>query len=205
MADPITSVTEYLREFPGIGPRAARRIAYWLVHRERGWVEAFARAVLEARKTVVRCTRCMRLFPAGPQTQRLCAYCADGSRDPRLLLVVEKDVDLENVERTGVYKGQYFVLGGTTSPLERDPVGKVRLRELDTLLSSADAGVEEIILALSATTEGEDTVQVLREHLAPTLVTRSLKVSVLGRGLSTGTELEYVDTDTMKSALLGRS
>jgi recombination protein RecR len=204
MHDKLTTLTELLRELPGIGPRQARRLAYWFVRRERGWVEGFAKALVDARREVKTCVLCMRLFPSERETDR-CPICANPHRDAQTLLVVEKDVDLENIEKTGTYKGRYFVLGGTTSPLDKEPERKVRIRELTKRLTSTDEAVTELILALSATTEGEDTVTYLRDQLGGMCTEHSIKISILGRGLSTGTELEYVDADTLRSALKGRA
>jgi recombination protein RecR len=120
-------------------------------------------------------------------------------------MLVEKDVDLENIERTGVYKGLYFVLGGTASVLDKEPEKKVRVRSLHKRISSSSPPLTEIIFALSATTEGEDTVAYLKEQIQPLVATQGIKLTLLGRGLSTGTELEYVDADTFASALRGRA
>ncbi len=204
MSDSISQLTELLRELPGIGPRQARRLAFYLVRRDAGWVTRFANTVLEARKATATCTSCMRLYPIVPGSSR-CQLCASQARDRHTLMLVEKDVDLENVERTGTYRGLYFVLGGTTSPLDRTPEKSVRLHELEKRIE--DPTLEEVIFACSATTEGEDTVLFIRERLTQTesVKGRTLRFTVLGRGLSTGTELEYVDTDTMQNALRGRS
>lgn len=204
MHDKLTTLTELLRELPGIGPRQARRLAYWFVRRERGWVEGFAKALVDARREVKTCVLCMRLFPSHEETER-CPICANPHRETQTLLVVEKDVDLENIEKTGTYKGRYFVLGGTTSPLDKEPERKVRIRELLHRLTLTEEPVQELILALSATTEGEDTVLFIKDQLGAVCLERSIKLSILGRGLSTGTELEYVDADTLRSALKGRS
>jgi recombination protein RecR len=200
--DQLTKLTELLRELPGIGPRQARRLALYLVRRDRNWVATFARTLTEARSEVRTCTKCMRLFPAREHSD-ICSICSSSSRDASLLLLVEKDVDLENIERTGAYNGLYFVLGGTTSLLDKKPESSIRLNELTKRLS--DTAVQEVVLALSATTEGDDTVAFLRERMADLLSNRNLAVTLLGRGLSTGTELEYVDQSTMQSALEGRS
>ncbi len=204
MHDTLTELTELLRELPGIGPRQARRLAYWFVRRDRGWVESFARTLREARHDIKTCAFCMRLFPATTAGDR-CAICANPHRDTHTLLVVEKDVDLENIERTGAYKGRYFVLGGTASMLDKEPEKYIRVAALERVLRAPESDLEEVILALSATTEGEDTAQLLRERMASVFDAHGLRVTVLGRGLSTGTELEYVDTDTLTNALRGRS
>lgn len=201
MDDTITQLTELLRELPGIGPRQARRLAFYLVRRERTWVERLARTLTDARKETATCTSCMRLFPRHSDTAR-CALCGSAARDKHTLMLVEKDVDLENIERTGTYRGLYFVLGGTTSPLDTHPEKRVRLKEL--VARVGDPALEEIIFACSATTEGEDTVALVKEKIEEALTGRALRLTLLGRGLSTGTELEYVDTDTMQNALRGR-
>lgn len=205
MTDHLTTLTDTLRELPGIGPRQARRLAHWLVRRDVAWVEHLARTLIEARRTVHTCTYCMRLFPTpNEQVTALCAICRNAARDERLLLVVERDVDLENIERTGTYTGRYFVLGGTVSLLDKEPEHMVRIGALERLLTDPTCAARELILALSATTEGEDTVAYLRERIEPLLTHHHIVLSTLARGLSTGTELEYVDADTMRNALTGR-
>jgi recombination protein RecR len=203
MHDAINTLTDLLRELPGIGPRQARRLAFWFVRRERGWVERFAESLVRARSEIASCSTCMRLFPSDHGTTA-CAICRNQERDQHTLLIVEKDMDLENIERTGVYRGRYFVLGGTTSPLDKEPERKVRIRELLALIDREQGRITEVIFALSATTEGEDTVAFLTDQLRPRAAEHSFTLTLLGRGLSTGTELEYVDRDTLKSALDGR-
>jgi recombination protein RecR len=146
----------------------------------------------------------MRLFEPGRAGVEICNICDSATREAGTLMVVEKDVDVENIERTGAYKGLYFVLGGTASLVDKDPERFVRIKELITRISNTTKPVQELIMALSATTEGEDTEAYVRERIASHVEKKSIRVSVLGRGLSTGTELEYVDADTMKSALIGR-
>jgi len=204
MSAVLHELTELLRELPGIGPRQARRLALWLVRKDSTWVSRLARTLVDARKGVQGCSLCMRLFEPGRAGITACALCENDTREVGTLMVVEKDVDVENIERTGAYKGLYFVLGGTASLVDKDPERFVRIKELIARLSHAKKPVQEIILALSATTEGEDTEAYVRERIAPVIEKNAVRVSVLGRGLSTGTELEYVDADTMKSALTGR-
>ena len=204
MSTILHELTELLRELPGIGPRQARRLALWLVRKDPTWVSRLARTLVDARKGVQGCSLCMRLFEPARAGIKNCDICENSSRETATLMVVEKDVDMENVERTGAYRGLYFVLGGTTSLLDKEPERFVRVKELTARLSNTDKPVQELILALSATTEGEDTEAYVRERIASVLEKNTIRVSVLGRGLSTGTELEYVDADTMKSALQGR-
>lgn len=168
-------------------------------------METFARSILEARKGIHTCPMCTRLYEAGPHDSGTCRTCEDTSRDAGLLLIVEKDVDLENIERTGTYRGLYFVLGGTTGPLDKQPEKHIRIDGLIRRLREPATPVREVIFALSATTEGEDTAAYVRERIERTLPQHTFKLSELGRGLSTGTELEYVDADTMRSALERRT
>jgi recombination protein RecR len=200
--DGLTQLAELLREFPGIGPRQARRLAFYLVRRDRNWVDSFAKTLLTAKSEVRTCTSCMRLFPATGDAVD-CNICTNPSRDTAMLLLVEKDVDLENIERTGAYSGLYFVVGGTTSALDKDPARSIRLRELEQRIKNSD--LREVVLALSATTEGDETATFLRDHIETKVDTKTVTITHLGRGLSTGTELEYVDKDTMRNALSGRN
>jgi len=204
MNDRLEQLTELLQELPGIGPRQARRLAFWFVRRDRQWVGRFAEALTKARSEVETCESCRRLFPAVDSSKQ-CSICANDARDGGELMIVERDVDLENVERTGAYRGKYFVLGGTTSPLDKEPEKKIRVRSLLQHLGNKDNSIQEVILALSATTEGEDTATYLEERLRPIMKEQNIKLSTLGRGLSTGTELEYVDKDTMTHALNSRN
>lgn len=203
MSSSLHELTELLRELPGIGPRQARRLALWLAERDRAWVDRLSTTLKELKRTVHTCTSCMHLFEP-VRGVRECTICSNQSREHSTLLIVEKDVDMENIERTGTYKGLYFILGGTTSLLDKRPEQRTRIVELEKRLQHTTNKIDEVVLALSATTEGEDTTAFLLERLAPLITKQSLKVTVLGRGLSTGTELEYVDVDTMKSALAGR-
>ncbi len=142
------------------------------------------------------CKECYRWFTKENKNS-LCPICADEHRDKQLLFVVEKDADIDNVERSG-YKGLYFVLGGIIPLASEEPEKHIRLREL-TKRAEAEKPAE-IILGLSATTEGDHTRQILAEKLQKT----NSKISSLGRGLSTGSELEYADPETIAQALGNR-
>ena len=168
-------------------------------------MNTFARSLLEARKGIHTCPMCTRLYEAGPHDTGTCRTCEDPSRDASMLLIVEKDVDLENIERTGTYRGLYFVLGGTTGPLDKQPEQRIRIEHLMRRLREPREPIKEVIFALSATTEGEDTSAYVREQIDRAYPQHSYTLSELGRGLSTGTELEYVDADTMRSALERRT
>ncbi len=202
VSDVLNNLTELLRELPGIGPRQARRLAHWFVRKDKRWVDKYCTTLISAQKSVFTCSKCQRLFQGSPNVKE-CALCADSQRDSTLLMLVEKDVDLENIERTGTYTGKYFILGGTTSLLDKDPEKRIRISTLLERLAE-DLDLREVIFALSATTEGEDTAAYVKQRIEATGRQPALVLSELGRGLSTGTELEYVDTETMKNALSGR-
>lgn len=141
---------------------------------------------------------CMRF--SSTNSQSLCSYCADVNRDDGLILVVEKDQDLMAVERAGTYRGRYFVLGGVITLSGK---GTIRERDLVRVVEQrSKTGLREIVLALSATSEGEHTADRVREILAP--LRGPLSLTELGRGLSTGAELEYADSMTLSAALRNR-
>jgi recombination protein RecR len=202
---PIEKLTEVFTKFPGIGPRQAKRFVYFLLTRDKNFLENLSSNLLSLKKNIKICDFCHRFFQSENNTSRLCKICADSHRDQHLLMVVEKDADLESVESSGVYSGRYFVLGGTVPILEDDPESKVRGRELVDLIEQQirENGLNEIILATSANPEGDSTHSYLLNILKP-FIDKGIKISTLGRGLSTGTELEYSDKDTIKSALENR-
>ena len=118
-------------------------------------------------------------------------------------MIVARDVDMENMEKTGVYDGYYFVLGGTVPILEKEPERLVRIKELEKRLAK-EADLKEIIIAMNANPEGENTEDFLRLRIKEISGAKNINLSTLGRGLSTGIELEYSDSDTLKSALKNR-
>lgn len=206
--DSISKLTEYFREFPGIGPRQAKRFVYFLLTRNHRFIEELTQTLLELQKQIAQCQDCKRYFPLGKIERSLCTICSDKNRDQTLLMIVEKDVDLETVEKSKVYNGLYFILGGSLPILEKVPQDKIRANELLLLverkLAQGTPKLKEIILAIGATTEGENTLDYLNALLGPTALMNDIKISMLGRGLATGTELEYSDTDTIKNALKNR-
>ena len=195
----IQKLREYFERFPGIGPRQAQRFVYWLLSEEPQFINELAGLLLELKKGTKQCKECFRFY-----TSSECRICRDTNRDNSRLLVVEKDVDLENIEKTGVYNGRYFVLGDIV-PLGQTLPKNIRLKELfNRLEQEAKNGLKEIILAFSATAEGDNTIRYLEKILEPLAKKYSVKISRFGRGLSTGTELEYIDRDTLKNALENR-
>lgn len=196
--NPIDTLAEIFSHFPGIGPRQAKRFVYYLLSRDKGTIETFVDAVERLKAETHQCTECKRYFTGG-SSKSVCPTCSDSSRDQSLLMIVPRDADFDAVEKSGGYKGLYFVLGGSLPILEKEPEKRIRLRDLDARLKGRD--IKEIILAMNANAEGENTADFLKERLQG----KGVSISELGRGLSTGAELEYADPETLKNALLHRT
>jgi recombination protein RecR len=201
----IDKLAEIFSHFPGIGPRQARRFVYYLLSRQNGFNAELISAIENLKRETAQCQVCLRYFPKDASPNLICNICKDPNRDNSLLMVVPRDVDLDALEKSRSYKGYYFVLGGALPILEKEPQSRIRLRELVNLINQKkEKGLSEIILAMNANTEGENTSDFLKEELAK-ILNDNVKISVLGRGLSTGSELEYADPDTLKNALLHRT
>ena len=202
----IDKLIEIFSEFPGIGPKQARRFVYFLINKNDLYIDNFKNQISELKKGVVSCADCKRYFFTEKEDRKLCDICSGKTRDVNTLVVVSRDVDLENIEKSHSYSGKYFVLGGLIPILDKNPEQRIRFKDLLALVSRmSDKGLKEIILALDANSEGEYTANYLKKALSSLTDKYSIKISELGRGLSTGTELEYSDPETIKSALKNRS
>ncbi len=202
----INKLTELFQRFPGIGPRQSKRFVYFLLSQNQSYIQELIRELEVLKQDIVMCDSCFRFFSRNTSKSNLCSICSNGNRDHNKLMIVSSDADLENVERTSVYDGLYLVLGGTVPVLDKEPGKKIRVKGLtDTVSARAQNGLSEIILAMSANTEGENTGEYVEAVLKPISEKFSIKISHLGRGLSTGLELEYSDSDTIASALKNRT
>jgi recombination protein RecR len=204
--DPIQKLTALFEKFPGIGPRQARRFVQYLLAEQQGYRGNLADSIRALGAQTTQCKQCFRWFVKSPDKAALCTICANTTRDRSTIFVVEKDADLDNVERSG-FRGLYFVLGGAIPLASEEPERHIRLRELLYRVeqdAAQENRLQEIILGLSATTEGDHTRRILQEKLFPIAEGLHFKISSLGRGLSTGSELEYADPDTISSALNSR-
>ena len=189
----LEELTQALRCLPGVGPKAAQRMALHLLQHDRDGAQRLARALGAAAETIQHCQRC-NTFAEGD----LCALCRSSKRDPALLCVVETPADLLMMEHTQAYSGLYFVLMGRLSPLDGIGPKEIRLERL--LKRATDGSVREVILATNFTNEGEATAHYLGELLSA----RDLRVTRLARGVPVGGELEYVDSGTLAQALRER-
>ncbi len=190
---PVQSLVDELGRLPGIGPKSAQRIAFFLLKSAPDDAKRLARVIVEAKERVSWCRRCFN-FAEG----ELCVYCRDDRRDSSLLCVVEEPRDIVAVERTQEYRGRYHVLLGAISPIEGIGPDQLKIKEL--LARVDDEGVQEVILATNPNIEGEATAMYLARLLKPL----GLRVTRIASGLPVGGDLEYADEVTLGRALEGR-
>ncbi|MCA9358343.1 recombination protein RecR [Candidatus Kaiserbacteria bacterium] len=189
--------------FPGVGARQAKRFAFYVLTMPEADTKELARLVSELKGSVVECASCHRFYVS--QQGTTCSICNSQNRDHNRLLVVERDSDVQAIERAGVYDGLYFVLGGTVPLLHNSENNKLRGAALKaTVEARLPRGLTEIILGFSINPDGENTARFVESILSPVLP-ETTKLTHLGRGLSTGSELEYADPETIKSALNNRN
>ena len=189
----LESLIEALRCLPGVGPKSAQRMAYYLLQRDRKGAQHLATSLEQALQVIHHCQRCNTFTEAD-----ICERCASPRRDASLLCVVETPVDMNMMEQSHAYSGLYYVLMGRISPL--DGIGPRELK-LDRLLARAcDGVVQEVILATNYTNEGEATAHYLSELLK----SKGIGVSRIARGVPVGGELEYVDSGTLAQAVRER-
>jgi recombination protein RecR len=189
----IERLISLLSRLPGLGPRSARRAALTLLKRREQLMTPLAEALADAAAKVRACSACGALDTRDP-----CTVCADGTRDPGLICVVEEAGALWALERAGAFRGRYHVLGGLLSAL--DGVGPEDLRVADLVARVSAGGVREVILALPATVDGQTTAHYLAERLAAS----GADVTLLARGVPVGGELDWLDDGTLTQALRAR-
>lgn len=192
-AAPLARLIEELYKLPGIGPKSAQRLAYYILRQPAAEARALAAAILEVKEKIAFCSLCQNVTDVDP-----CRLCTDERRDRSAICVVEEPQDVMVVERSGSYKGLYHVLHGAISPM--DGIGPEDLK-IKALLDRLEAGgVTEVILATNPNLEGEATAMYLARLLRPL----GVKVTRLARGLPVGGDLEYADDVTLARALEGR-
>lgn len=192
-ADPLAGLVTALQRLPGIGAKSAQRLAFHLLKTPREDVDALCAAMLSVKDRVTYCSTCSNITDVDP-----CGYCTDGSRDGRIICVVEQPENVWAVERTRGFKGRYHVLMGAIAPLQG--VGPDDLK-IKGLLARVGAGtVEEVIVATNPTVEGEATALYLARLLKPL----GVKVSRIAMGVPVGSDLDYTDEFTMSKAMEGR-
>ncbi|MDH5360902.1 MAG: recombination mediator RecR [Gammaproteobacteria bacterium] len=189
----ISRLIEALRCLPGVGPKSAQRMAYYLLTRQRQGAQTLSQMITEALERVGYCSRCRTLSET-----EVCSICANTGREQNLLCVVESPADVETFESSTGYRGLYFVLMGHLSPLDGIGPGDIGLDLLQQRLQSGE--ITEVVLATNPTVEGEATAH----YIAEMVQTLGIRVSRLAHGIPLGGELEYTDADTLAHAFAGR-
>ena len=189
----VQRLIDELGRLPGIGPKSAQRIAFYILKIPTEDAHRLADVIFEVKAKVVWCTRCFNIAES-----ELCSYCTDTRRDTNVVCVVEEPKDVVAIERTAEYRGQYHVLQGAISPIEGIGPDQLRVRELITRISNE--GINEVIVATNPNIEGEATAMYLANLLKPA----GLNVTRIASGLPVGGDLEYADEVTLGRALQGR-
>jgi recombination protein RecR len=194
----INDVIDSFQKLPGIGPKTAQRLAYYLLHVPQTELDSFAGSLSSLKKNTVLCSTCKNVTESDP-----CYICLDGQRDQSLIMVVEQPIDLLAFERSGKYHGLYYVLHGVINPLENIGPDEIFIGGLFERIDKDENGrIKEIILATNPTMEGDATAMYISSKLKS--INSKVKISRLGMGIPTGADLEYADEVTLKEAILGR-
>ncbi|MDX1608129.1 MAG: recombination mediator RecR [Candidatus Spechtbacterales bacterium] len=190
---------KFFQKFPGIGPRQASRFSFFLMKQNHSEIDKLINALENLKKDVSVCNECY--MPTAKNAN--CTICTDTKRDKSALCIVEKESDAINMEDAGIYKGRYLVLGETISPIGESKTAKERLKKFTSQLKNDD-DKKEVVLALNNTKEGNFTSMYIKKLFDENLEEGKVKITRLGRGLSTGSELEYADDETLKNAFESR-
>ena len=194
----ISALIDSFQKLPGIGPKTAQRLTYYLLHVPQIELDNFSDAVSHLKKDTTLCSTCRNIGESNP-----CSICSDLSRDKSTILVVEQPLDVLAFEKTGKYKGLYHVLHGAINPLENIGPDEIYVQALLDRVKDQRLKINEIIIATNPTMEGEATSMYITKELKK-LETKELKITRLGMGIPTGADLEYADEVTLSQALQGR-
>jgi len=193
LPEPLAALVAELNRLPGIGPRSAERLALHLIQADTAVTKRLANVLVTSRDKIIECADCGGLAEKSP-----CSICANPARDERILCVVERAVDILNVEKSGAFRGRYHVLGGKISPMNGVGPDELRVAPLEQRL--ANGAADEVIIALGTDVEGDAT----GHYLAKRLAKRGVKVTRIAHGLPAGSGLEFADELTLSQALEGR-
>ena len=199
IAKPLSRLIESFQRLPGIGPKTAQRLTYYLLHVPQEQLDSFSEALAVLKKETVLCSICKNVSEDDP-----CPVCSDKQRDRSIVMVVEQPLDIIAFEKTGKYQGLYHVLHGSISPLENIGPDEIYIEELIKRVKKEK--MKEIIIATNPTMEGEATTMYLVKKIREIKPTngKGLIITRLGVGIPTGADLEYADETTLKEALNGR-
>lgn len=193
----ISSLIDSFEKLPGIGPKSAQRLAYYLLRVPQNELSQFGENLVNLKKSTVLCSLCRNVGETNP-----CHICSDEFRDKKTILVVENPLDLVAFERSGKYRGLYHVLHGAISPLDNIGPDEIYTGDLLKRLTDQKSSISEIIIATNPTMEGEATAMYLTKEIKK--IKKEIKITRLGMGVPTGADLEYADELTLTQALEGR-
>lgn len=198
---PIANVIDAFSKLPGIGPKTAQRLAYYLLHVPQTELDSFAEALANLKKNTLLCSICKNVGEKDP-----CRYCANANRDKAVIMVVEQPLDILAIERTGKFTGVYHVLHGAINPLENIGPDEIFIDQLVKRIKNANGQpIKEVIIATNPTMEGEATAMYITKKLKELVIShKPLVVSRLGMGIPTGAYLEFADETTLMQAMEGR-
>lgn len=194
----IQAVIESFERLPGIGPKSAQRLTFYLLHVPQGQLDSFAAALQNLKKGTILCSTCLTVDETDP-----CSICADSQRDSSVICVVEQPLDVLALEKNGKYKGVYHVLHGKIDPLNNIGPDEIYIKQLLDRIKNNELGIKEVILATNPTMEGEGTAMYIAKQLKS--INSNLTTTRIGRGLPIGADLEYADEVTLQRAMEGRS
>ncbi|MEX2007409.1 MAG: recombination mediator RecR [Candidatus Levyibacteriota bacterium] len=199
----IQNLIESFEKLPGIGPKTAQRLTFYLLHVPQGELDKFAEAIIAIKKDTVFCSVCFTVDESDP-----CSVCADPKRDKTVICVVEQPLDVWALEKNGKYNGLYHVLHGKIDPLNNIGPSEIYIDQLMQRIKNSTNGtaVKEVILATNPTMEGEATAMYIAKQLGEFKIQNlKFKISRIGRGLPVGADIEYADEVTLQRAMEGRS
>ena len=194
----ITNLVESFERLPGVGPKTAQRLAFYLLHVPQGELDRFAKSVQDLKKDTIICSTCFSVDEMNP-----CSICSDTKRNQEKVCVVEQPLDILAFEKSGKYHGVYHVLHGRIDPLNNIGPDEIRISELVQRAKDSEPRITEVILATNPTMEGEATAMFLSKQLKT--LNLDLKITRIGRGLPTGADIEYADSTTLDHAMSGPS
>jgi len=192
----IEKLSDSFQKLPGIGPKTAQRMAFYLLHVPQSELDSFSESLTDLKKKTVFCSTCKNIGEKDP-----CSVCSDEKRDTSVVMVVEQPLDVLAFEKTGIFDGHYHVLHGSISPLDNIGPDEIFIKELFARLSNGTP-VKEIIIATNPNMEGEATAMYIDKELKNK--SSKIKVSRLGMGIPTGADVEYADENTLTQAIQGR-
>lgn len=193
----VQNLIESFEKLPGIGPKSAQRLTFYLLHIPQGDLDTFASSLSNLKRGTVMCSICLSIDEKDP-----CSICSDPMRDSTTICVVEQPLDVIALEKSGKYKGVYHVLHGRIDPLNNLGPDEIYIRQLLERVKNSQGEVKELILATNPTMEGEATAMYITKQLKGT---EGLRITRIGRGLPVGADLEYADEITLQRAMEGRS